>query len=279
MGKHALELGKKFNYNQGQWTYTFKFVITCIFWALQKLTVVAFACISRHCCSFWVSYGRVSQEETPSQNVPETQGHITHSLHQAHWDHAHWEAVGSLVGALSSFEKEFSLSKKRRASCQSHVQLERDQILFKISNYGVQPDQYNLEYAPYHSICRLFVHFLVRIHFWAAATIERVVWKHCNQFLLGEPGVSIDQKKIFAERLWTWLCHNRPRPLVFFTEFCNFTSILVPSHDESPFIRFLWPDSSMQAQDRTSDELIAPERYMGASPRRLGRPPRFSAVH
>ena len=43
-------------------------------------------------------------------------------------------------------------------------------------------DQYNLEFAPYHSICRLFVHFQVRIYFLAAATIEKIVWKHCNQF-------------------------------------------------------------------------------------------------
>ena len=26
------------------------------------------------------------------------------------------------------------------------------------------------------------MHFQVRIHFWASATIEKVVWKHCNQF-------------------------------------------------------------------------------------------------
>ena len=36
-------------------------------------------------------------------------------------------------------------------------------------------DQYNLEFAPYHRICRLFVHFQVRIYFLAAATIEKIV--------------------------------------------------------------------------------------------------------
>ena len=43
-------------------------------------------------------------------------------------------------------------------------------------------NQYNLENAQYHSICRLFVYFLVRMHFWAAATIEKVLWKNGNQF-------------------------------------------------------------------------------------------------
>ena len=57
-------------------------------------------------------------------------------------------------------------------------------------------DQYNLEFAPYHSICRLFVHFQVRIYFLAAATIEKIVWKHCNQF----------RSKIVVVVLWCWRC-------------------------------------------------------------------------
>ena len=43
-------------------------------------------------------------------------------------------------------------------------------------------NQYNLEFAQYHSFCCLFVYFQVGKDFWAAATIEKVVWKHCNQF-------------------------------------------------------------------------------------------------
>ena len=42
----------------------------------------------------------------------------------------------------------------------------------------------------------------------------------------GDAGVSTDQKKIFAERLWTRLCQDRPRPVVSVTKFCNFTLIL-----------------------------------------------------
>ena len=49
-------------------------------------------------------------------------------------------------------------------------------------------------------------------------------------------------------------------------------------HQVSPIIRFLLPDSSMQAQHGKHDDLIAPRRYIGASPRRLGRSPRFSAA-
>ena len=38
--------------------------------------------------SSWASYGKDSQEETPSQNVPELRGSM--SLHQAYWDFTHW---------------------------------------------------------------------------------------------------------------------------------------------------------------------------------------------
>ena len=72
------------------------------------LTVVAFACISGHGSSSWAfiksswaSYGRDSQEETPSQNVPERRGSMTHSLHQAHWDHAHWGGSWFFCGCSS----------------------------------------------------------------------------------------------------------------------------------------------------------------------------------
>ena len=83
----------------GQWSYNFKFIITRIFWALQKLTVVAFACISRHCCSSWAFRG--SQEKTPSLNAPEPRGSMTHSLRRAHWDHAHWRGSWFACGRAS----------------------------------------------------------------------------------------------------------------------------------------------------------------------------------
>ena len=43
--------------------------------------------------------------------------------------------------ARSTFlKKSFNRAQKeRRARCQSHVQLKRDQILYKILNFGVQP--------------------------------------------------------------------------------------------------------------------------------------------
>ena len=63
--------------------------------------LVAFACISRHCCSSWASHGRDSQEETPSQNLPEPLGRITHSLHLAHWDQAHWGGSWFACGRAS----------------------------------------------------------------------------------------------------------------------------------------------------------------------------------
>ena len=54
----------------GQWSYTFKFILTRLFWALQKQTVVAFARISesRNGCSSWASNRRGSQEETPKRS-------------------------------------------------------------------------------------------------------------------------------------------------------------------------------------------------------------------
>ena len=179
------------------------------------------------------------------------------------------------------------------------------------------------EFAPYRCIRRLFVHFQVKIYFWAAEIIEKVVWKHCNQFrskivvirltcslcgslysfnkitakfqsvwllefhftfqtnLLGEPGVSTNQKKILlTERLRTWLCHNRPQPVVACTAFCDFTLILVPSHNVGPFILFLiagfvqhrinkwWPNNALQLHGRQSP----------AAWQTIG-PPRFSPVH
>ena len=52
------------------------------------------------------------------------------------------------------------------------------------------------EFAPYRCIRRLFVHFQVKIYFWAAEIIEKVVWKHCNQF----------RSKIVVVRLTCSLC-------------------------------------------------------------------------
>ena len=72
--------------------------IAHIFWALHRLTVVAFACVSRHGGSSWASYGRDSQEETPPHNVPEPRGRLTHSLHRAHWDYAQYG--GSWFGCV-----------------------------------------------------------------------------------------------------------------------------------------------------------------------------------
>ena len=57
-------------------------------------------------------------------------------------------------------------------------------------------DHHNIEFALYPRSCRLFVHFQVRIYFLAAATIEKIVWKHCNQF----------KSKIVVVGLRCWLC-------------------------------------------------------------------------
>ena len=51
--------------------------------------------------SSWASYGRDSQDETPSQNVPEPQGRMTHSLHRAHWDDVHWGGSWFAFGRAS----------------------------------------------------------------------------------------------------------------------------------------------------------------------------------
>ena len=61
-----------------------------------------------------------------------------------------------------------------RARCQSHVQLESN-TKFRTMAATDQYNGINREFAPYHSICRLFIYFQVRMHFWAAATIENVV--------------------------------------------------------------------------------------------------------
>ena len=48
-----------------------------------------------------------------------------------------WSSVGQRVAPF--LKKSFNRAKQnRRARCQSHVQLERDQIQQKISNYGVE---------------------------------------------------------------------------------------------------------------------------------------------
>ena len=55
--------------------------------------------------------------------------------------------------------------------------------------------------------------------------------------LLGEPGVSIDAKKILlSEHLSTRLGHNRPPAVVFVTVFCDFTFVLAPPQGTSPLI-------------------------------------------
>ena len=55
--------------------------------------------------------------------------------------------------------------------------------------------------------------------------------------ILGEPGVSIDAKKILlSEHLRTRLGHNRPPAVVSVTVFCDFTFVLAPPQGTSPLI-------------------------------------------
>ena len=61
-----------------------------------------------------------------------------------------------------------------RAHCQSHIQLECDQILYKSSNYGMQPTNITLSLPGILSFV-LYLYIQVSLHLWAAATIQKII--------------------------------------------------------------------------------------------------------
>ena len=97
-------------------------------------TVVAFAFISRHGCSPRASYGTDSQEETPSQNVPEPWASITYGLHRAHWDYANWGGSWFACGRFTPFLPATRLKSQRLwMSCAYRCQKVR-----RLKSAGVQ---------------------------------------------------------------------------------------------------------------------------------------------
>ena len=79
-----------------------------------------------------------------------------------------------MTASSTFFEKEFSSLQTKTTGHTEKVTLNSN--VNKISNYGVQ---LNLEFATF---VIYFYFFEFRIHFWTAATIEKVVEKHHNQF-------------------------------------------------------------------------------------------------
>ena len=90
---------------------------------------------------------------------------------------------------------------------------------------------------------------------------------------------------LLSEHLQTRLGHRKPHAVHSVTVFCDFKfkSMLSPStvvshwslgHSNSHHRICPIPE-----QHSSCNDLIASKRYMGASPQRIGKPPRFSAVH
>ena len=95
--------------------------------------------------------------------------------------------------------------------------------------------------------------------------------------LLGEEGVTTHEKtSLLTEHLRTRLGHRKP------LRYCilRFQIRAVAFDRCKPFdFNSYHRIRPIPEQHSLRDDRMVPGRFMGASPRRLGRPPRFSAVH